>query len=263
MRPIAGALLIGVMKGGNGQSELPRITADLVERDEAVIAVEGRVLQTLRHHRPGVLLKFHGKSCHLVAHRAARWRAREIGRDDGVNEIENLMPEPAPFLARPGRCPFDIPAILGRYPMRSHIGAIDGEAGDHRPQRPAQAVPRVVSAVPVPLRDAMKIGGEHAKLAAEHGIHHEILRIAQQLVEIGLPPDEPLIVAGRRRLLPRVDQEAVELADEIVTGGARHRPIRAQPFVPRQDLLDDDVSRCGLARVWRAQYSPGSNNPSM
>src|SRR6266704_1241485 len=87
-------------------------------------------------------------------------------------------------ISRPGDRPFDIPAVLGRYAFRCHIGAIDREAGDHRAQRPAQPVPRIVAAVPVALRDTMKIGRENAELAAEHGIHHEMLRVAEQLIEI-------------------------------------------------------------------------------
>src|SRR6266567_4120545 len=158
-----------------------------------------------------------------------------------MDKIEKLLPESAPLLACPRHRPIDIAPILRRYPMRGHIAAIDRETGDHRPQRPAQPVPRIIAAAPVPLRDAMKI-------AREHGIHHEMLGIAQQLVEIGFPPDETLIIARRRGLLPRIDQKAVELADEIVTGGSRHRPIRAQPLVPCQNLLENDITRCALPR---------------
>src|SRR6266849_6471866 len=79
----------------------------------------------------------------------------------------------------PRHRPIDIAPILRRYPMRGHIAAIDRKTGDHRPQCPAQPVPRIIAAAPVALRDAMKIAREHAELAAEHGIHHEMLGIAQ------------------------------------------------------------------------------------
>ena len=52
----------------NAFSERPKcagIAADLVQRDEAVVAVERGVLDALRHHRRGELLEAHGEAQHL------------------------------------------------------------------------------------------------------------------------------------------------------------------------------------------------------
>ena len=52
------------------------IAADLVEREQAVVAIERGVLQRLRHHRPGELLHLEGEAAHARARCAGRGPAR-------------------------------------------------------------------------------------------------------------------------------------------------------------------------------------------
>ena len=55
-----------------------RIAADLVERQQAVVTIEGGILERLRHHRPGELLHLEGESAHarmLCARARARSRS--------------------------------------------------------------------------------------------------------------------------------------------------------------------------------------------
>ena len=40
-----------------------------------------------------------------------------------------------------------------------------------------------------------------------------------------------------------VDEQSVDLVQEVVAGGAVHRPPRRQPLAARQNLLGDDVQR--------------------
>src|ERR1039458_4535890 len=49
------AFLIGQVKLGGGDSKALQIATDIVQRDQAMEAVEGGVFQTLRHYRAGEL----------------------------------------------------------------------------------------------------------------------------------------------------------------------------------------------------------------
>ena len=55
-----------------------RITADLVEREQAVIAVERGIFERFGHQRPGELLHLQGKAPHP-------WRA--VGRAAGLDQV--------------------------------------------------------------------------------------------------------------------------------------------------------------------------------
>src|SRR5207244_8878041 len=55
--PLPRALAHAPMEGGERTAELIRITADLVERDQAIELVEGRILCAFGHHRTCRLLE--------------------------------------------------------------------------------------------------------------------------------------------------------------------------------------------------------------
>jgi hypothetical protein len=73
--PIARAVRGRGMEILERHAELARVVADLVQRREPAVAVEGRVLVALRHHRRGELLEARGEFQHPPAARAPR-RAR-------------------------------------------------------------------------------------------------------------------------------------------------------------------------------------------
>ena len=73
--PAARALLRRGVERLQRDAEVRRMAADLVQRDEAVVAVERGVLHALRHHRRGELLEAHREVEHLAAG-AARAAAR-------------------------------------------------------------------------------------------------------------------------------------------------------------------------------------------
>ena len=54
-----GALLVGGVELRDADAEAIRAAADLVQREKPVVAIEGGVLEALRHHRPAVLLHAH------------------------------------------------------------------------------------------------------------------------------------------------------------------------------------------------------------
>ena len=59
VRPAIAALAVGLMESGEREPELFGVAAHLVERDKAVVAVEGCVLEPLRHYRAAILLQLH------------------------------------------------------------------------------------------------------------------------------------------------------------------------------------------------------------
>ncbi len=70
MAPLA--LLDHVMEGREAGAELIRLAADLVQRDQAVVAVEGGVLDRLRRDRAGQLLEMHRGRDHVAPAIVAR-----------------------------------------------------------------------------------------------------------------------------------------------------------------------------------------------
>ena len=66
MRPAARALLILPVKCRERHAEALRLATDLIQGNQPVILIEGRVFHSLGHHRGAVLLKFHGESAHCV-----------------------------------------------------------------------------------------------------------------------------------------------------------------------------------------------------
>ena len=57
-RPIALPLAIALVKFVDADPEMLRLAADFVQRGQPVVNVERRILQALRHDRPGALLEF-------------------------------------------------------------------------------------------------------------------------------------------------------------------------------------------------------------
>src|SRR4051812_5765485 len=66
MRPAASALGVIAVELGHARTEGRWVAADLVERDEPVIAVEGGILYPLGHNRSGQLLELHHEPAALV-----------------------------------------------------------------------------------------------------------------------------------------------------------------------------------------------------
>ena len=64
VRPVFGAGLHHLVKGIGRKRRRRRFAADLVEREQAVDAIERRVLQRFRHQRAGELLHLQGKAAH-------------------------------------------------------------------------------------------------------------------------------------------------------------------------------------------------------
>ena len=80
-----GGALVGVVELGHRRAERARVAAHLVQRDQALVAVEGGVLDALGHHRRAHLLEADGELQLLVAGDVAREQPAEEGQQLGVD----------------------------------------------------------------------------------------------------------------------------------------------------------------------------------
>jgi hypothetical protein len=73
---VLGGALVGVVELGHRRAERTRVAADLVQRDQALVPVEGGVLDALGHHRRAHLLEADGELELIVAGDVARAAGR-------------------------------------------------------------------------------------------------------------------------------------------------------------------------------------------
>src|SRR5437879_12970327 len=117
------------MKLLNCSAEATGISSDFVQRDQAVVAVERGVLQSLRHHCGRDLLEFHGKTEYrlLVPTSIA---AVHVDQQDALHKIEDAQVGSAASLLSGNDRFFGVAPVLIRNLGTIHVGAIDGETGD-------------------------------------------------------------------------------------------------------------------------------------
>src|SRR5260370_21016040 len=66
VRPTAEAFLVCKMKLRRCGSEPVKIASDVIQRDQAVVAIKGCVFQAFGHPPAGELLEFHGEGSHCL-----------------------------------------------------------------------------------------------------------------------------------------------------------------------------------------------------
>ena len=170
--------------------------AHLVQRRERVVAVEDRVLEALGHHGPGQLLQ--------AQHELAALGALGVGQALGIAQQQQVGDEVEHRRAGGPVAPLGVAdraqhvlaiagADLGRGQL--HVGAIDGEAGDHLGQRQEEAVLGEVARPAVLLRDPVEAAREHVQLARHRGAQDQALRQVEQIVELAAPLAEALVQA--------------------------------------------------------------------
>ena len=100
VRPFPRAGLHRRVKGVDGKRPGRGVAADLVEREQAVVAIERGILQRLRHHRAGELLHLQREAAH--ARRAVRGPAGldQVHGQRIAQEIEDAVVGGEPVRAR-------------------------------------------------------------------------------------------------------------------------------------------------------------------
>src|SRR5919198_2090665 len=99
------------------EPEVRWMPADLVQRDQAVVAIERGVLIAFRHHGRGELLVAHGEAQHLLAAQTSGWRG--IEGENAVHEVEDARIGDATRALRRPYCPVDPLAIARRHAARA------------------------------------------------------------------------------------------------------------------------------------------------
>ena len=145
---------------GTIEAEVDRVAADLVERDEAVVDVERRVLDALRHHRAGDLLELHHEGEQLRA--VLRAETFDIAQEQRIaEEIEELARRArvAPLRLRDRLLDVLRVVVRDRLGAVRRVGAVDRQAGDHLAEGEGEAVEREIAVAAVALRDALQLVG--------------------------------------------------------------------------------------------------------
>ena len=227
----------GVVEFGDGSAEAARITADFVDREEHVEAVERRVFEPLRMDRPGVLLKLHGEAQPLAGVLLRRRRiaaAPVVGQRAGVDvarqhhlaeDVEERRFHGRVAPPRAGDGAFQDGAVFGDPAVLVHVGAVDREAGDDLGDDLAQAVAREVARLAAALGNAVEHVREHGELARHCRLDDQPLARVEHVIErleasgeLGVGPAQLARLAG-------VDVEAVEIVEVVVAG----RPVDRRP----------------------------------
>ena len=239
-RPSRGALDVRGMEGLGHDAEAARLAADLVEGEEADVAIEQRVFQALCHDRAGQLLEAAAETvyarCRGLAGPAGRHGAEQHGGDKLVHAA-----------IRQGRGSLgmlqhlvDEYAILAGKLRRRDVGAVDWKGRNEVGERHPHGVDAVVTRQPVGVGDALDVGHEAFQLAGEAFQQHLLLRRDQRLFVAAGKARGVAIHPLEGRLGGGIDEDAVEEVQHLVAGGAGERP-RAQHLARLQDLLGDDV----------------------
>src|SRR5207245_11080748 len=147
-----------LVKGLQRQPELFGVAPNFVQRGQAVIYVESRVLYSLGHHRSGKLLKLHYEVDHLstVLDVEMLQISQQQSLLDKVEEGPRGTRVPLLRLFHGGLDIFLI-AFCHRAGRRIVVGAIDGKTGDNLENGKGQAVEREGSKVAEPLGDQSEI----------------------------------------------------------------------------------------------------------
>ena len=196
------------------------LAADLVQRQQPMEAVERRVLDRLRHQRPGQLLQARSTVA-AGPRRSSAQAVLEAGQG-----------------GRAGRGPLAAPArsnASASTPDRSRSRSSRHRCG--RPGRPPEGVAErrppspSASAERRDRRASAASSPANSSLPAPRPWPPRRCRRSPRR-SVKRSPARPA------RPAPAGDEQAQDLVHELVAGGAGHRPVRWQPLVADQDLLD-------------------------
>ena len=190
------------------RAEAARIAAHLVQRRQAMVAVERRVLVSLGGDRPGDLLKAHDEVRALGAVGLVRPRRKSERQQIAKPVVDGDVDREAPTSREIDR-PAETLAIHGVVARLAEIRAVDGEGRDDLAQRPGQAPQREVPGRAVLLRDPVQAVPEHVQLGGHRRVHDERLRLVDRLAERRAVVEQPRVDLVDRARLGAVDEDAV------------------------------------------------------
>ncbi len=211
VREALGAHPVGLVEVLDRDAEARRVAADVVEREQPPVAVEGGVLDALGHDRRRRLLEAGDERVP-----AALAQQEHVGERRGEPRLGNRL------------------AVLVLHPARPrlHVGPVHGQRGDGAVQ---------------PADLARRLAGEPLQLGDERGGRLLALGLVGVGAERAGVAGDLLPQRGQRRLARRVDVERRDVVEELVADRALHRPV-AQLLAGVEDLLDPHVARAAVAQ---------------
>jgi hypothetical protein len=214
------------------------VAADLVQGDQAVVAIEGGVLGPLGHHGRGELLH--------AQREVGLERVGMLEQQQCAHEAEQLGVDLRPARADPLHGLRHARAVDGaRRPSRVDVRAVHGERGDHLAHDVRELALIVVALAPVLLARRGQ-GARHALGLRRQLVLQDVqLRVVQDVVVRDVPADEARVAGGERRLVGAVHEEAVHAVQELVAGRAVDGPRLDELLVRREDLLHDRPDAAG------------------
>ena len=126
--------------------------------------------------------------------------------------------------------------------LRTHVRAIDREAGDHFLQCGGKAVEREVARPSMLLGDVIEPTRQHRHLARHRGFDDELLACVHDIAEVRPLADEVGVQIAKAAMILTGDEEPPYDVHELVAGGAVDRPW-LELLVLAEDLLDHEVER--------------------
>ena len=152
------------------------VAADLVQRQQRVIAIERGVLQRLRRHRSGELLHLQRELAHPRP--AVGPAVADRGRASIASRRKSKMSRSVPAQRRRAAAIVRsmMAAVVVAAAGRRHVGAVDREFEDVETQRFAQPIERIVARAEMAGGDAAQQLHQHVELARHDGVEHAKLR---------------------------------------------------------------------------------------
>ncbi|MDR8969550.1 hypothetical protein FEP58_05940 [Burkholderia multivorans] len=223
------------------QTEIAGIGADFVARQQPSIAVVRRILDALRGERRRELRERDARRmpARRIGTRRARARQAEplrdaferdaIGRIDGRAGARIRLREHA--------------AIVGREFVVGRIHAVHAQVHREFAEHAMDRDPADVACRGRRARDVVQLARDARMFAGELAQQHAALAVDRFLRERARRARHGRPVRAERFRAGRIVQQRGDVVHEVVAGRAVDRPVGAQRFAGREDLLDVDRRR--------------------
>ncbi len=237
------------MNGRWVDAERPRVRPHFVQRDQAVVDVERRVLDPFCRDGARDLLELADEPPAILA--LFRRRDHRLLEQQPLDEIKDHRGESARALFGALNRFGDVPAIVRSDRLvLCHVGPVHWKARDDFLQRGDQAVQREVAEMSVPLGEAVEAMPKRIDVPRHRLVHDLLLAPVGHVGErVPLAPlaDEPHVDLVEGALVSAIHEQVVHDRRELVAGRPVDGPFGRGLLVRPEDLFYDDVEGVGVA----------------
>ena len=199
------------------------ISADFIERDQAVVDVKSRVLDSLGHHRSGHLLELAGEPP-LFGSVIVAGGSDGVSEQHVADEAEDAAAHERVAHPRPPDGRLDIAPIGRARAGGVDVRAINRKARDHFPQCIPQGVEGKVARAPRLLGQAVELMGQHVQLARQRHLHDQQLLAVDQVGKARTLAGKVVVDPADGVDVVAIHEQAADLVQEVVAAGAVNRP---------------------------------------